>query len=204
MLSLAMFSVASAEGNIAANVNANVNVSLENHGDATSSTEVNDNENDSVSGSERMEATTTDENEGLTGDEHKSNVAMLVQSLLSVANREGGIGDEVRVIARSQNDSASTSAEAITKINNRGGFETFLVGTDYTSIGQLRSEIVTTQNNIDALNKLMLQTTNAADKATLAAQIQVLEATQAQLNLFVDAHENSFSLFGWLAKMFAK
>src|SRR3989338_8415290 len=68
----------------------------------------------------RVNATSTDANAKgqLTAEAHRSTVAAFVQSLLNVANREGGIGAQVRVIAQTQSNAASTSAEAITKVEN--------------------------------------------------------------------------------------
>ena len=161
-------------------------------------------ENDN--GDNHGNATSTDENGNgqLTAESHRSAVATFVHSLLDVANREGGIGAQVRVIAREQNDSATTSSEAITKINNRGVLQTIFFGDDYESLGVLRSEIATTTNNISRLNNLLDKTTSDTDKAALLAQIKVLEDSQAKLDTFVKAHGNSFSFFGWFTKMFSK
>ncbi len=131
-------------------------------------------------------------------DTHRSAVATFVQSLLKVADREGGIGAQVRVIAQAQNDSEKTTAEAIAKVENRNGFVTFFIGTDYKNIGVLRSEMVTTSNQIDQLKKLVAQVTNSTDKAELQAQIQVLEQEQVKIQTFITTHENRFSLLGWL------
>lgn len=133
---------------------------------------------------------------------HRSSVAASVQKLINVADREGGIGAEVRVIARTQNDSASTSPAAIAKIENRSSFKTMLVGSDYESVGTLRSEITTTRNNIERLKTLRDRTVDIQVKAEIDAQIQVLEESQVKLNTFVEAHENTFSLFGWFVKLF--
>lgn len=140
----------------------------------------------------------------LTAEEHRSAVASFVQSLRNVANRAGGIGSEVRVVAQSQMDSASTSARAITTVETRSKLKTFLIGTDYKSIGQLRSEMATTTNNIAKLRKLADEATDASVKAELSAQITALEASQADLEAFVEAHESSFSLFGWFVKLFVR
>src|SRR3989344_3489202 len=148
----------------------------------------------------RVNATSTDANAKgqLTAEAHRSTVAAFVQSLLNVANREGGIGAQVRVIARTQSDSASTTAEAIAKVENRGKLRTFLFGSDYKSLGQLRSEIATTNNNIEQLKDLIGKATSDADKAELSAQIQVLEDSQAKIDAFVIKQASTFSLFGWL------
>jgi hypothetical protein len=135
-----------------------------------------------------------------SAEAHRSAVATFVKSLLKVADREGGIGEQVRVIARSQNDSASTSEKAVLKVENRGKLRTFFFGSDYKSLGELRKEMVKTQNDIAKLKELLSKATNDSDKAELSAQIKVLEDFQVKIDAFVQARENQFSLFGWLFK----
>ena len=139
------------------------------------------------------------------GAEYRSTVATFVQSLSNVANNEqGGIGDQVRVIANTQNDSKDNVANAIDKIKNRNGFKTFFIGTDYKNVGQLRSEMVKTGNQIDQLNRLLDRTTNVDNKATLQTQINALQLQQQKINDFLKANESKFSLFGWFVKLFNK
>jgi cell division protein FtsB len=152
------------------------------------------------------EASSTEDksNKKFDAEEHRSATAIFVQSLLNVANREGGIGDEVRVIAKTQNESASTTAKAVTEVENRGKVQTFFFGSDYKNLGQLRSEIVTTKNNIDQLKKIQAKAKLESDKTELEAQIKTLEDSQTKVDNFVKDHENTFSLFGWFFKMFSK
>lgn len=159
--------------------------------------------NDNATGTNAKNDNATSTNGQLTAQEHRSAVASFVKSLLDVADREGGIGPQVRVVAQAQNDSASTTEAAIAKVESRSPLTTILFGSDYKSLGQLRSEMVTTQNNVDQLNKLMAKATNDADKTELATQIKALEDSQAKVSAFVDLHENSFSLFGWFTKWFS-
>jgi len=141
----------------------------------------------------------------LSGEEHRSGVATFVQSLLNVADRErGGIGDQVREIANAQNDSKEAIADAIDAVKNRSGLKTFFIGTDYKNIGQLRSEMVKTENQIKQLTELLGQMTVAEDKTSLQAQIQSLEQGQQKINDFVKVNEDKFSLFGWFVKLFNK
>ena len=140
----------------------------------------------------------------LTAEAHRSAVATFVQSLLAVANREGGIGAQVRAVAQSQQDSASTSAKAIANVEDRGWLRTVLFGSDYRSLGQLRSEMVTTNANITQLKNLLGNAVLDADKAELSAQIAVLEDLQAKTEAFVQTRESSFSIFGWFTKRFAQ
>ena len=141
----------------------------------------------------------------VNGAEHRSTVSTFVQSLLNVADREqGGIGEEVKAVAQAQNDTKDKVADGIDKINNRNKIKTFLIGTDYKNIGQLRSEMVKTRNQIDQLNRLVDKTTSEENKTALQAQIQALEQEQQKINDFLKANESKFSLFGWLVKLFSK
>lgn len=135
---------------------------------------------------------------------HRSVVSNFVQNLLNVADREGGIGEQVRVIAQEQNQSASTTIQAMEKIQIRSKVKTFFIGSDYKNLGELRSEMVQTENRLEQLNKLIETTQNAGDKTELQNQIKLLEQEQIKIESFINANESKFSLFGWLVKFFAK
>ncbi len=222
LLSGALVSVASAQGvaNIHANANADIQIHTQGNststaaqgavrGNATSSaaqTAVRGNATSTAAKSGvhgNATSTNASANGQLTAESHRSTVAAFVQSLLAVANREGGIGAQVRAVAESQQDSASTSANAIAKVEGVGGLHALFLGSDYHSLGQLRSEMATTSANIAKLQDLLAKATSDSDKAELSAQIQVLQDSQAKIDAFVKAHENSFSFFGWFMKMFA-
>ena len=135
-------------------------------------------------------------------EEHRSTVANFVQTLKEASSStEGGIGQQVRVIAQQQNDSDATTTKAIEKIQSRSKIKTFLIGSDYKNLGVLRSEIVQTRNRIDQLNRTIQNATNTVE---IQAQIQVLEQEQAKIENFIKEQEGKFSLFGWLVKMFNK
>lgn len=161
-----------------------------------------DKSNDSIKDNDENNATTSG---GEAGEEHRSFVSSFVQNLRSIAEREDSIGDEVKVIAKEQSDSSSTTVEAITKVENKGEFSRFLFGTDYKNIGTIRSEIVKIQNRINKLSVLASSTAiTIADKQELNLQISALKSEQVKLNTFVDVNENKFSLLGWFVKLFNK
>ncbi|MBA3732784.1 hypothetical protein H0W91_00175 [Patescibacteria group bacterium] len=137
-----------------------------------------------------------------TESTHRSAVSVFVKGLLAVAGREGGIGSQVRVIAQEQNDSASTTVEAMSKIEERSAFKTFLIGTDFKNTALLRSELVKTGNRINKLKVLSKQKIKAESKVELETEIKVMENDEARIETFVDSNENEFSLFGWVAKRF--
>lgn len=216
LMSGVLTSTASAEGVGAVNVNAKVDVTIGTQGDASSTAtqaSIRGNATSSAKSNVQAGATSTAGSETstsakakgeLNAESHRSSVASFVKSLLTIADREGGIGSQVRVVATSQQNSASTSANAIAKVENRGSIRNFFFGSDYKSLGDIRSEMATTSANIAKLKSLLAGATNDSDKAELSAQIQVLENSQVQVEAFVKAHESSFSLFGWFTKRFAK
>lgn len=215
LLLVVTFSVASAEGVDSGNANANVkkvNAQTElnernsdnrdenattTRGNATSTAAVERNRGNATS-------TNSNSNGQRTAEAHRSAVSSFVQSLLDVADREGGIGTQVRVIAQAQQDSATTTASAIERVESRNALKTFLIGSDYKNLGVLRSEMVKMQNNLNQLKTLLGSTTDSTDQATIDAQIQALEQEQTNIRSFITAREKSFSLFGWFSKLFAK
>jgi len=140
----------------------------------------------------------------INAEQHRSTVANFVQSLLQVADREGGIGEQVRTIAQQQNQSASTTVRAMEKVQTRNKVKAFLIGTDYKNLGALRSEMVQTRNRLEQLSKLMENVQNEGDKTELQNQIQTLEQEQIRIESFIKAQEGRFSLFGWFVKLFNK
>lgn len=147
-------------------------------------------------------STTARGNGGDISEEHRSAVASFVQSLLQAADRDGGIGADVRAIAKSQNDSASTTAAAIRKVENRSSLKSFLFGTDWKNIGTLRSQIARSENDSIRLEESIGEASDASVKADLEAQLKALKAEQAKVQAFVDTQANKFSLLGWFTKLF--
>lgn len=137
-------------------------------------------------------------------EQHRSTVANFVKNLLQIADKEGGIGERVRIIAQQQNQSATTTIRAMEKIQTRSKVKTFFFGSDYKNLGALRSETVQTRNRLEELNRLMENVQNEGDKMELQSQIQTLEQEQIKIESFVKTQESKFSLFGWLVKLFNK
>lgn len=135
--------------------------------------------------------------------EHRSAVANFVQSLLRVADREeGGLGQQVREIAREQEASSERAEQARVHIEERSKLRTFLFGTDYKNLGALRSEVVQTQNRLRQLNQTLAGLVSDDEKLELESQIQAVMEDQVKLEAFIKAQETKISLFGWLTKLF--
>jgi hypothetical protein len=191
--------------NTSASANANVNATVKVKAvSASSSTSTKDNSKASTSTSSPKDAKNATSTGTTTASENRSVVANFVQSLLKVANRQPGIGAEVRAIAQAQNDSASTTEEAVVKTEARSGVKAFLVGTDYKNLGVIRSELAKTDKRIARLQEIANDTFNLNDRATLNAEIEALTNSQAKLRKFVADNEVKFSVFGWFTKLFQK
>lgn len=146
-----------------------------------------------------------DDNTSLNGETHRSTVATFVQGLLTVADKQKTeIGQQIKVVAQEQEKTKDVVAEKIDTIKNRSNLKTFFIGTDYKNIGQLRSEIVTTNNQINQLKTLLEKVSDTASKTEIQKQIQLIEQEKATIEAFLKTNETKFSLFGWLAKMFNK
>lgn len=135
-------------------------------------------------------------------EQHRSSISSVVQDLTSLAGKDKNIGEDVSAVAKEQEVSNERATEAIKAVEARGGFKTFLIGTDYKNIGALRSEIVTTQNSIDRLTKAKDRAIDDAVKAGLDTQINVLQDTSSSTLSFIKTNENKFSLFGWFVRLF--
>lgn len=136
--------------------------------------------------------------------EHQSVISNLANELNRIADRDGGIGKELKEVAKEQNDSKEKVAEAMDKVENRSGLKTFFLGTDYKNLGALRSEMVTTDNHINRLMRAKERAVNPATATDLDEQIAILQAEKIKIETFIKENESKFSIFGWFIKLFNK
>ena len=136
-----------------------------------------------------------------TGEAHKSEVAKAVADLLDTAELDRGIGDQVRMLAKEQAEVHERVAEKMDHVLARGEWETFFWGPDYKSLGDLRSDLITSENGLDVLRKAK-EKAHVTLQDDIDTQIAALEAENAHARAFIEEHEDVFSLFGWFAKFF--
>ncbi len=171
--------------------------------DSNDDSDKNDDVNDDSNDDSGKDDSNDDDVKNITGDQHKSTVAKFVESLEKIADKDKKVGEQVREIAKAQQEMDESIANAIDKVKKRGKFVTFLVGTDYKNIGKIRSESVKTDQRIVKLETLVNQAATSEIKDTLNKEIQAIKDEQLKLDNFIKMNEQTFSLFGWLAKMFA-
>ncbi len=127
-----------------------------------------------------------------------------VTNINATAEKNNKLSAELKSIAKARSISEEKVEVAEGKINYRGGFKTFFLGTDYKSLGDLRSEIVTTQNHINRLNKAMDRESNPSIKAEIAEEIKVIETENTATNNFLILNQTKVGMVGWLYRMFNK
>jgi hypothetical protein len=148
-----------------------------------------------------VEMEVIDDSSGMS-EEHRSEVAKAVQALLLVSDRAGGIGEEIKEVAQEQKSAHNDVSDAISRVEKRNGFITFLFGTDYRNLGKLRSALVTSENGIERLTRAKEKTSDASVRAELDAQISVLQVENGKASAFIEEQEGKMSLFGWLFRLF--
>jgi hypothetical protein len=174
---------------------------------ATTSAKIGDDNNKEEDESAQIDATSSekeDSNDNAQGNEHKSKVAVIVAGLLSDADRDQGIGEDVRAVAMEQASTSVKVKEDMDEIDSESSAKVFFFGTNFKNTGDLRSSIVTTKNHIARLKKAEDKATSTSVKADLALQIAALQATASTTESFVVQHEGKFSLFGWFVRIFSK
>ncbi|MEK7177148.1 MAG: hypothetical protein AAB719_02550 [Patescibacteria group bacterium] len=143
-----------------------------------------------------------DDDEDGEGERHRSSVADIVSSLEDLADKDRGHGNDLRKIALEQASSSEELSRSMDEVEKRNAFLEFLFGADFKNIGTLRSELVRTQNNINQLERVRDDVTNPDLQASIDAQIAALQKANDDAVAFVEEHEDSFSIFGWVVKLF--
>ena len=132
----------------------------------------------------------------------RSEVANAVQAMLQVADRNGGIGQQVRVIAQNQNQNQTKLEQNIVNIQSRGGFTKFFIGPNYREIKDAQKTLEQNREQIRQLNQVRIQLSNEGDQQQLAEQIKILEQANQEIETLLSNAQSGFSLFGWMNKLF--
>ena len=148
------------------------------------------------------------QNAGEVGSEkasqNKSDVANAVQQMIQIADKNQGIGAQIKVIAQNQVQNQESLKTNLEKIQSRSGLAKFLIGPDYGQIKNAEKTIEQNREQIKQLNQIKSQITNQGDQQILTEQIKILEQANQEAQNSLNAAQGGFSLLGWLFKMFAK
>lgn len=136
--------------------------------------------------------------------ERRSVVASAVQELLAVADRTGGIGQQIRTIAQSQNDNDQEIETKIKIVKNRGRLLKFFFGPDYKNLNSVEDRLNYQEQQLAELRQLSGQVTDEKDAVKVTEQVKAIEAVNAELRDQIKNESKGFSLFGWLNKLLSK
>ena len=158
-------------------------------------------------GEEQQIQTETQEQENLAkgqkANENMSVVAQKVQLLLQTRT-SGGIGDQVREVAREQNQAQEQIQQNLNKLEARKSLTKALFGTDYKAINSLKQQLEQNQLRIEQLTQLKNQLYNQGDITMVQGTIEALIQENTALQDMIEAEEQTRSLFGWLFRLLAK
>jgi len=150
----------------------------------------------------------TEEDEGKGGDQvseqRRSNVATAVQEMLKVADRNDGIGEQVRVIAQEQNQKHEKIEESLKKVQGRSRLVKFLIGSDLGEIQNAEQTMAQVEDQVQQLRQLKDGLKLKTDQQTIDEQLQLLEQTQSQIKNLLEESKGGFSLLGWALKLFRR
>jgi len=136
-----------------------------------------------------------------TSEQRRSQVATAVQVMLQIADRNGGIGQQVRTIAQNQNQNQAKLEQNIEKIQNRGEFAKFFIGANYGEIKDAKKTLEQNKEQIKQMNQLRTQLSNQGDQQQLLEQIKILEQSNQEIETLIEDAQGGFSLFGWLNRI---
>jgi len=137
-------------------------------------------------------------------EQRRSQVANAVQEMLQVAERNGGIGQQIKTIAQNQNQNQEKIEASLQNVQNRSGFVKFFIGANYGEINNAKKILAQNQERIQQLNQFKNQLSNQVDQQQLTEQVQTLEQANIQIENSLETAQNGFSLFGWMFRLFSK
>ncbi len=134
--------------------------------------------------------------------EHMSVVSLRVEQLLANRTAQGGIGEQVRVIARQQQQAQLEIEDELETVDDRSGLVRSLIGPKFKALKNVEAQIESNKQRINLLQALKDQLPTDEDTAQLDGVIQALTEQNETLQDRVIEEESSPSLLGWLFKRF--
>lgn len=139
-----------------------------------------------------------------TSTARRSAVANAVQEMLRVAERNGGIGQQVRVIAQAQNQNQEKIEKSLEDIQSRSFLKKLLIGPDTKKIEEARKLIEENKAKLQNLIELKNQLLNSGDQKTLEEQIQLVQKANEELMNVLQLENKGSGMFGWMFRLFSK
>ena len=132
----------------------------------------------------------------------KSRVSNATQSMLEVAERNQGIGQQIRNITQNQVQTQEEAEEALGEAQKRSGFVKFLIGPDHGRLKTVEDRLDRHNQNLEELKELRVDIESEEDAVLFDEQIQIMEEVKQELEGELGEADSGFSLFGWMNRMF--
>lgn len=136
-----------------------------------------------------------------TAKEQMSEVAKKVEEILTTEGAAGGIGEQVKEIAREQSREQVEMEGEYQKLINRGWIKR-IIGPDYGAIKKLRKQMEKNQLRMRQLERLQNKLVNEGERQRVQEMIEALEKQSTFLGERIQEEEKGFSFLGWLFKLF--
>jgi len=141
---------------------------------------------------------------GSQAEQRRSEVANAVQEILQVAEKDSGIGEQVKIIAQTQTQNQEKLETSLQKVQSRSGFAKFFVGPNYGEINNAKKLLEQNREQIKQLGQIKNQLANQDDQQKLTEQVQLLEQSNQEIENSLNTLQRGFSLFGWIFRLFVK
>lgn len=164
----------------------------------------NQGETNQIQNNEQERTQSQNKSGSATAQQRRSQVANAVQEMLKVADRNGGIGQQVRTIAQTQTQNQEKLEAGLQKVQSRSGFAKFFIGPNYGEINNAKKILEQNHEQIKQLNQVKNQLANQGDRQNLTEQIQLLEQVNLEIENSLNTSQKGFSLFGWMFRLFSK
>jgi len=127
-----------------------------------------------------------------------------VQNLNRVVERNSNpeVGQQVRSMIQNHEKVQARTKTSLQTMSKRNEAIKFVIGPDYKSAGQVRSDIVGLRNDIEKLERIK-EDSLPADTGDVQGAINELRTEANGIEAQLIEQTSGFNLFGWLAKMFA-
>lgn len=149
------------------------------------------------------EVTTINRERIRVNEERRSQVANAVQTMLQAADKlEGGLGIQVREIAQAQNRIQEQIELGLDKLQNTNKIARFFFGPKIKDVDTLEEQLTLHEEKLEELKTSVASIDDEEIKVQLEEQIQTMEEVKTQIQTAINEETSSFSLFGWVKKLF--
>lgn len=182
-----------------------IQVETQNEG-GDSQINANTQEQENVSGSQETQGQGTQKETSPrsgTATQSVSKAAQKVEELLITKTMQGGIGQQVKVIAQEQKSAQVQIQTALEKVDGRGGILKAIIGPDFSALKNMQKQMEQNQLRIQQLEELQSQLVNQEEIDQVQETIRAMVDQNVALQDRIALEEKSFSAFGWLFKLFA-